>query len=76
MLLRAASTPTRGYPGEQNKTHLQGIVRLRGTCSPLSGLHVLITIQTPLKPFYSVRLDNLVWTESGVQRIWRDDNAK
>ena len=24
-------------------------------------LHVLIAIQTPFKPFYSVRLDNLVW---------------
>ena len=41
---------------------LKGFARLRGTCSPLNGLHVFIAIQTLLKPFDSVRLDNLVWT--------------
>ena len=40
---------------------LTGFVRLRGTCILLSGLHVLIAIHTILKPFYYVRLDNLVW---------------
>ena len=44
-----------GYPGEQNKTLFKGFVR------PLSGLHVLIAIQTLVKPCYSVRLDNFVW---------------
>ena len=55
--LKGVPTSTRGYPGEHNKTHLKGFVQLKGTCGPLSGLHVLIAIQT----FYSVRLDNLVW---------------
>ena len=52
---------TGGYPGEHNETLLKGSVQFRGTCSPLSGLHVLIAIQTLLKPSASVRLDNLVW---------------
>ena len=56
------SYTTRGYPGEQNETLSKGFVRLRGTCSSLSGLHVLIAIQTLSKPFDAVRLDNLVWT--------------
>ena len=59
--LETWSRATRGYPGEHNKTLLRGLVRLRGTRSPLSGLHVLIAIQTLLEPFYCVRLDNLVW---------------
>jgi len=32
--------PTRVYPGEQNEALLSGFVWLRGTCSPLSGLHL------------------------------------
>ena len=43
---------TRGYSGEQNKTLLKGFVRLRRTCSPLNGLHVLIAIHTLLNPFF------------------------
>ena len=58
------SPPTRGDPGEQNKTLLKGFVLLRGTCSPLTGLHVLNAMQTLLKPFYSVRLENRVLTHS------------
>ena len=56
---------TRGYPGEQNRTLLKGFVRPRGTCSPMSGLHVLIAIQTLLTPLSSVRLNNLVWGTAG-----------
>ena len=52
---------TRGYPGEQNKPLLKGFVRLRRTCSPLSGLHVLIAMQNLLNSFYSFCLDSLVW---------------
>ena len=52
---------TRDCPGEQSETLLKWFVRLRGICIPLSGLHVLIAIQTPLNPFYYVRLDKLVW---------------
>ena len=59
-LMSKVPLSTRRYPGEQNKTLFKGFVRLRGMCSPLSGLHVRITMRTLLHPFYAVRLDNLV----------------
>ena len=73
---------TRGYPCEQIHKSIIGLLPGKHAKSqqsllvtlhpsPLSGagLHVLIAIQTPRTPFFSVCLGGLVWSTRSMERV-------
>ena len=55
------SCSTRGYPGEHNKRGLKRLVWQGGRAVQSADCTSLSAVQTPLKGFYFVLLDNLVW---------------